>query len=276
MTRGRVPIAGKVRTKGGMPFDYCLARTTPYQRSALAQVARSRRGVAAREHDDPESCADRGEDSHHGCPSRSDHQIGHGSLARTATRAFYASAGCSPKTSRSNFLPPTTIGTCIRLKIWRQIGRAAGRDQAQMGRRDETPEVKLSKKLSCVLRHGVHENGLGGMLRPDGFVPLRALLALPGFRGPGTTVAQVQALVADNKKQRFALCADEATGELLIRANQGHTFLDGLDDEALLEHLPPPPELCTQDSQSTHTQHTSPPINNARAYLSRVPGTEQH
>ena len=45
-------------------------------------------------------------------------------------------------------------------------------------------DVRLSKKLSNVLRHRVHENGLGDVLRPDGSAKQK-----PGnFSGPGETV----------------------------------------------------------------------------------------
>ncbi|KAG8460074.1 hypothetical protein KFE25_014219 [Diacronema lutheri] len=108
-----------------------------------------------------------------------------------------------------------------------------------MPREPDTRDVHISKKLSRVLRHRVHENGLGALLRPDGFVPLAALLACPGFAGVSAT--DVERVAADSDKQRFALSVDEATGAMLIRANQGHTLSHGLDDEALLEPLPPPP-----------------------------------
>lgn len=107
-----------------------------------------------------------------------------------------------------------------------------------MGRRKRddaagsSDQTRLSKKMTTVLRHRIHENGLGAVLRPDGFVPLAALLRAPGFGS--VTVEQVRQCVADNDKQRLTL-RDEA-GELFIRANQGHT-VDGISDEALLEPL---------------------------------------
>ena len=94
-------------------------------------------------------------------------------------------------------------------------------------------DVRLSKKLSNVLRHRVHENGLGDVLRPDGYVPLAALLATPGFQG--VSIPQVRAVVEQNDKQRFAL-REEAGGQLFIRANQGHT-ITGIDADQLLTRL---------------------------------------
>ena len=40
---------------------------------------------------------------------------------------------------------------------------------------------KISRKLTQLLRHRVHENGLTDVLRPDGYVPLLAL-ALPQLK----------------------------------------------------------------------------------------------
>jgi RNA:NAD 2'-phosphotransferase (TPT1/KptA family) len=54
-----------------------------------------------------------------------------------------------------------------------------------------------------VLRHGAHKAGLGNCLTPDGFVPLRRVLALPRF--DGVTFERVQALVAADAKGRFEL-----------------------------------------------------------------------
>ena len=88
---------------------------------------------------------------------------------------------------------------------------------------------KHSRSLTKLLRHRVHENGLGHALRPDGFLPLDAVLALPQFAG--VTVDDVREIVADNDKQRMSLL--EEGGQLLIRANQGHT-ISGVQEEALL------------------------------------------
>mmetsp|Transcript_12788 Transcript_12788/g.37528 ORF Transcript_12788/g.37528 Transcript_12788/m.37528 type:complete len:233 (-) Transcript_12788:29-727(-) len=101
-----------------------------------------------------------------------------------------------------------------------------------MPRRNEPPEVQLSKKLSRVLRHRIQENGLTPVLRPDGFVPLDALLALPAFLG--TSAEQVEAIVSADGKQRFALRSDD--GRRYIRANQGHT-VSGIEDDLIFTPL---------------------------------------
>ena len=55
----------------------------------------------------------------------------------------------------------------------------------------------------------------------DGFVSVSAILSLR--RREGYSSADVQRVVAECPKQRFALREDPATGELQIRANQGHS-----------------------------------------------------
>lgn len=93
--------------------------------------------------------------------------------------------------------------------------------------------MQLSKKLSAVLRHRIDENGLRPVLRPDGYVPLSALLEVKGFGG--TSVEQVRAVVEGNDKQRFALL-EEPDGTIFIRANQGHT-VSGLDADEMLTRM---------------------------------------
>ena len=94
-------------------------------------------------------------------------------------------------------------------------------------------KVQLSKKLSSLLRHRILDNGMCDVLRPDGYVPLARVLGTPGFRG--ASEAEVRAVVRDNDKQRFAIL--EEGGVSYIRANQGHTIKQGLDDDALLTPL---------------------------------------
>eukprot|EP00940_MAST-03C_sp_MAST-3C-sp2_P000104 g104.t1 len=97
---------------------------------------------------------------------------------------------------------------------------------------DERYDVRLSKKLSRLLRHRIDANGLRDCLRSDGFVPLKRVLTLHGFAR--YTATDIVAVVNQNEKKRFALLHEN--GVTYIRANQGHT-IDGLDDDALLERL---------------------------------------
>ena len=56
----------------------------------------------------------------------------------------------------------------------------------------------------------------------EGFVDVEDVLALPRFRG--YLFKDVESVVRDNDKQRFALRKSLETGRWQIRANQGHTI----------------------------------------------------
>ncbi len=84
----------------------------------------------------------------------------------------------------------------------------------------------LSHRLSYLLRHAPHEAGV--LLEPGGWVPLAPLLA-----HLGVTREQVERVVADSDKRRFALAGAR------IRANQGHSVPVDLE----LVPAPPPAEL---------------------------------
>lgn len=90
-----------------------------------------------------------------------------------------------------------------------------------------THDVKLSKALSYVLRHGASKEGLE--IDSSGFVKVRELLRHAKFSC--YTEQDIRNVVEHNEKQRFAL--KENSGELLIRANQGHSI--EVDDLELSE-----------------------------------------
>jgi len=77
--------------------------------------------------------------------------------------------------------------------------------------------VKTSKFLSLVLRHDPGRLGL--TLDQAGWVDVAVLLGALAARGRPLTRAQLDRVVAENDKQRFAYDADGAR----IRASQGHT-----------------------------------------------------
>lgn len=77
--------------------------------------------------------------------------------------------------------------------------------------------VKVSKYLSKHLRHQPERLGL--TLQPGGWVEVRDLLAACAKNRFPISRAQLDAVVAQNDKQRFSF---DATGER-IRANQGHS-----------------------------------------------------
>lgn len=106
------------------------------------------------------------------------------------------------------------------------------------GRRDDTPEVQLSKALSWALRHGAEELNLS--MRPSGYVELQQLLACAKFRK--YTEAQVEAAVRTCAKKRFSLATDVSGAVKFIRANQGHS-LGIVQDDELLTPLEDPNEI---------------------------------
>lgn len=79
-------------------------------------------------------------------------------------------------------------------------------------------EVKVSRFLSLVLRHAPETIGL--TLDAQGWAKVAQLLPLLRTRGFSLTFAQLEQVVANNSKQRFALNADKSQ----IRANQGHSI----------------------------------------------------
>ncbi|XP_066959069.1 tRNA 2'-phosphotransferase 1-like isoform X2 [Macrobrachium rosenbergii] len=77
--------------------------------------------------------------------------------------------------------------------------------------------VKLSKSLSWLLRHGAAQEGLA--LDSGGWAKLSDILGRPQFKK--VKVEKIKEVVANCPKQRFKL--EEREGELYIRANQGHS-----------------------------------------------------
>ncbi|HEX5595340.1 MAG TPA: RNA 2'-phosphotransferase [Micromonosporaceae bacterium] len=80
---------------------------------------------------------------------------------------------------------------------------------------DDARLVKLSRRLSYVLRHDPGRVGL--VLDAAGWVPVRDVLAALSMER-----AELEAVVAGNDKQRFAV-ERGADGVERIRANQGHS-----------------------------------------------------
>ncbi|KAH7335499.1 KptA family-domain-containing protein [Rhizoctonia solani] len=118
-------------------------------------------------------------------------------------------------------------------------------------RRNESAEVRHSKTLSYILRHGAVKERL--TIRPDGYVRVPDLLARPKLKEldlPG-----LLKIVAADQKQRYQLGvqkgpedpnapilpiistqAPDPPAPLWIRANQGHTLrVDGLETKPIAD-----------------------------------------
>jgi putative RNA 2'-phosphotransferase len=77
-------------------------------------------------------------------------------------------------------------------------------------------KIKISKKLSYVLRH--RPDSIGLTLDPDGWVDIDALLHAYAQRGTRITRTQLDTVVATDDKQRFLINGER------IRASQGHSI----------------------------------------------------
>lgn len=91
--------------------------------------------------------------------------------------------------------------------------------------------VKISRRLSLHLRH--RPGALGLTLEPGGWVSVESLLSALARHGLRVTRTELDQVVADNDKQRFAF---DETGTR-IRANQGHSV--PVDLELTVEAPPP-------------------------------------
>jgi putative RNA 2'-phosphotransferase len=95
---------------------------------------------------------------------------------------------------------------------------------------DERSRVRISKRMSLVLRHRPELVGL--TLDEGGWVAIDVLLAALQAHGLAVTRAELDEVVRTNDKQRYAISADGTR----IRANQGHS----IDVDLGLEPLIPP------------------------------------
>jgi putative RNA 2'-phosphotransferase len=77
--------------------------------------------------------------------------------------------------------------------------------------------TSASKFLSLILRHKPEEIGL--TLDPNGWAAIDELIALASTRGTQLSRDQIETIVAESDKQRFAISSDGTK----IRANQGHS-----------------------------------------------------
>ncbi|CAH1261562.1 TRPT1 [Branchiostoma lanceolatum] len=100
------------------------------------------------------------------------------------------------------------------------MSQAGERGRGKGSGRGAGHNVKLSKSLSYLLRHGAAK--MGFQLDSGGFLYVDEILRHQQFKR--YTKEDVRQVVADNDKKRFALQEEEETGRLQIRANQGHTL----------------------------------------------------
>ena len=75
-------------------------------------------------------------------------------------------------------------------------------------------DIRISKKLSYLLRHGAEKEGL--IIRKDGYCKVLDILKYVGI-----SLNKLKEIVSENSKQRFSLI--DESGVYWIRANQGHS-----------------------------------------------------
>jgi len=101
------------------------------------------------------------------------------------------------------------------------------------GRPQDSEDVRISKTLSYILRHGAAKESL--QMRSDGYIKVDDLLARPKLNG--VDFATIEALVKSNDKQRYQMLfepkelvqsgdteLEPTEGTWWIRANQGHSL----------------------------------------------------
>lgn len=93
--------------------------------------------------------------------------------------------------------------------------------------------VRASRKLSLVLRHKPETIGLE--LDAQGWADVKSLLQKMSAKGTKLTLAELEKIVNENDKKRFAFSPDRRK----IRASQGHS----IDIDLQLEPLVPPAKL---------------------------------
>lgn len=126
----------------------------------------------------------------------------------------------------------------------------------------EAALVRVSKRLSRVLRHA--PESIGVTLDPNGWVRVDELLAAFARQGTQLRPEQLDAVVAGNDKQRFALRTGP-DGVTWIRASQGHSARVGVD---LGLAAVVPPEVL---------HHGTPSTNVASIMATGLhPGSRQH
>ncbi|OSD04883.1 hypothetical protein PYCCODRAFT_1443678 [Trametes coccinea BRFM310] len=132
------------------------------------------------------------------------------------------SAGGSPEGHRA----PTSDDKQASRNKGNGRGRGGGKGGSAKlrGLPKDSPEVRISKTLSWILRHGSQAEGLA--MRPDGYVRVGELLQRPKLRE--LSFEALQDIVRNDAKSRYSLVleADPQTGEesWWIRANQGHSL----------------------------------------------------
>ncbi|KAF9558718.1 phosphotransferase KptA/Tpt1 [Agrocybe pediades] len=78
----------------------------------------------------------------------------------------------------------------------------------------DSPEVRISKTLSWLLRHGAQGEGLP--MRPDGYVKVTDLLQHPKLKAQALDLEKIKEMVKNDTKQRYDLVLESPEGAKLL------------------------------------------------------------
>ncbi|KAK6909001.1 hypothetical protein I203_103011 [Kwoniella mangroviensis CBS 8507] len=128
-----------------------------------------------------------------------------------------------------------------------------------MPRPPETPDVRASKGLAYILRHGAEKEGLN--IRSDGYIKLDDVLARPKMRD--VDVNMVLRLVAENAKQRFQLFYGyDPSPPRPKKMKKG---------QQPKKQRPPPPQVVTAASTDSHNIEKTRKLDEEGDGLSPIP-----
>ncbi|XP_073842342.1 tRNA 2'-phosphotransferase [Musca autumnalis] len=96
-------------------------------------------------------------------------------------------------------------------------------------RKPPSNDVRLSKKLSWLLRHGLKKEGF--QIQSDGFIKVEDLLKHPNYCRD-FNMATLEKIVQQDAKQRYTI-RKNPMGYWEIRANQGHSLEEIESDKCL-------------------------------------------
>uniref|UniRef100_A0A7S1F3Z9 2'-phosphotransferase n=1 Tax=Noctiluca scintillans TaxID=2966 RepID=A0A7S1F3Z9_NOCSC len=134
----------------------------------------------------------------------------------------FTTTGEAPAADNAVALPPgfeAEDGAGVERWNLRKDGNREELEQIWSKLTMDREHVKISKMFSYVLRHAAHK--LDVRIRKDGFVRMNEIMRLKNFKQ--YRLEELMAVVYFDEKERYTMVR-EFDGELLIRANQGHTM----------------------------------------------------
>ena len=130
--------------------------------------------------------------------------------------------------------------------------------------------VKTSKALSWLLRHGAVQEGL--VMNADGFLKMDDVLEYFHKKGQKLTIEKIMEIVETNDKKRFEvkkdIDRDTEDKVLWIRATQGHSIKE-VETDKLLEKIEDPTEFPVV-VHGTYKKFWEPILNEGLKRMTRL------